>query len=605
MARPNSEVDLVAISGAIEGLRVQLQPRETLLLGRTANGLQIPDELVSIYHAEIVFEEGSYWVADVGSATGTFVDDRKSEHDKVRLQLGNVIKVGETRLRVSRRQRFTPIEWVAIALPLVIAAAFIVVAWRMAPQRAPMRGLIWEAPIRRGPMVAGTTQLDVPGSFLRAQGVDVVDLRIRRVTDFDQNQVDEVWLRAQDREWAVTFEADGSWQVMGTLPTGCLDAPLIDRKGGMPLLRCPGVLYDYGAAGYRPAQQEGIVVWLAPIQLGVAERLARETKANRVEAVPLEPIRPKRASGGSGSGSRASGSRGSVGDEPVAEAAIVKRRREEFVASAFVRPHRLELASAERVAGFLAERGVDSPVHYLICEDAYPGVAAQVLTEAGEIVPLAFGCMDDLVVADRNPEEVGHPVAIAFTAHGHEALRNDVATFYGGTPDDVWLEPGRESLLNKLRGDAGYPLGYVEVDALSPAHFTRAIAHERPLGGARALVPAEGVAGPRPGVSATLMTPGVAQLDPPGCERLQIEVGAWQCGVSNACIPGAATFLRVDEVGCGEPTTLLAAGYRGGVTDGTFGGIEVRAVVDSRVEGNGARVRTARVAWRPAATPTP
>ena len=70
MAVAGADVDLIAVSGSIEGARAALSPDTALVIGRTSNGFEIPDSLVSIYHAQVGWEDGSYWVTDLASATG-------------------------------------------------------------------------------------------------------------------------------------------------------------------------------------------------------------------------------------------------------------------------------------------------------------------------------------------------------------------------------------------------------------------------------------------------------------------------------------------------------------------------------------------------------
>ncbi len=604
MARSNPDLDLVATSGAIEGVRVQLHPREALLLGRASSGLQIPDELVSIYHAEITWENGAYWVNDLGSATGSFVDDRKLAGEKVKLQVGNVLRVGDTRLRVSTRRRFTPLEAIAIAAPLAVAGVFVVFAVFLGPSRAAPNELNWSETIRRGPMVEGTKHLEVAPAFLRANGLDPAELKIRRVTDLDRNGVDEVWIRGTTREWIVTFEADGAWYQLGDLPIGCMDASLTDRSGSMPLLRCPGVLYDMTPSGYQPAQQEGAVVWLMPKRVDAAERLLKESRNDAPVEVPIdgaEPPPPAKAPKASGSGggltslgggstasSRGSGSASAGPPRPA--------RKEDIVLHAFERPHRVSWGDEEKLAGFLAARGVEEPIHYLICENALTGIAPQVLTERGEIRPLSFGCRD-AVGLNRDLALVGRPAIVAFTAHGHSALVTDVLSFYGGSADALYLDPSNADDVARIRGEAGLANPTIQIEWEAAPRYVPSVAGERPLTLMRTLLPVEGGKAVRPAVSAKLLTAGTATLDPPGCSLLEVRVEAFTCQASRGCLPGS-TFLTVDDTGCGAPVRVLAVGYGASVVDGNTNQVEVRAVIETDAQRNTSTVRRARIAWR-------
>jgi len=60
---------------------VPLQPLETInLVGRAAdNSLRLADSTVSAYHARLSFQGGQWWLEDLASRNGTFVNDMKVE----------------------------------------------------------------------------------------------------------------------------------------------------------------------------------------------------------------------------------------------------------------------------------------------------------------------------------------------------------------------------------------------------------------------------------------------------------------------------------------------------------------------------------------------
>jgi len=90
-------------------LRVQVFMRDpftvtfqkpVVTLGRsTRNDVCLEDILISRLHAEIREEAGAYWLTDLGSANGTFLNGERLQ-GPVRIQTGDVIQMGRSRLTV-------------------------------------------------------------------------------------------------------------------------------------------------------------------------------------------------------------------------------------------------------------------------------------------------------------------------------------------------------------------------------------------------------------------------------------------------------------------------------------------------------------------------
>ncbi len=79
-------------SGESEGSQVVLG-ESTLRIGRHPDeDLSLPQEPVSESHSRIRWEDGRYILKDVGSRSGTFVNDRKV--DEHVLQTGDVVEFG-------------------------------------------------------------------------------------------------------------------------------------------------------------------------------------------------------------------------------------------------------------------------------------------------------------------------------------------------------------------------------------------------------------------------------------------------------------------------------------------------------------------------------
>ncbi len=65
---------------------------------RTGNSLIIDDGFVSGSHAEITYDQGAWWVVDLDSTNGTFVNGRPV-HTRMPIAAGDVVQFGRTSLR--------------------------------------------------------------------------------------------------------------------------------------------------------------------------------------------------------------------------------------------------------------------------------------------------------------------------------------------------------------------------------------------------------------------------------------------------------------------------------------------------------------------------
>ena len=91
-----SKYELVIGAGPLEGQRVRLDNQQTLLLGRTPRGLNLPDPQVSPKHAEISWSGDRFWIVDLDSATGTVVNGRRVGREPLALHPGMRIEIGES-----------------------------------------------------------------------------------------------------------------------------------------------------------------------------------------------------------------------------------------------------------------------------------------------------------------------------------------------------------------------------------------------------------------------------------------------------------------------------------------------------------------------------
>jgi len=86
---------LLCTSGALEGQRVEV-PDGGLEIGRAAeNGLVLPDDGVSRFHARLLLDNGSLWIQDAGSRNGVFVNGVRVTGHRA-LKVGDEISIAET-----------------------------------------------------------------------------------------------------------------------------------------------------------------------------------------------------------------------------------------------------------------------------------------------------------------------------------------------------------------------------------------------------------------------------------------------------------------------------------------------------------------------------
>ncbi len=94
---------LEVIRGVDHGRIFPLPPGEPQLLGRSSEALPLTDRSVSRRHAELTPDGDDWWLRDLQSANGIWVNGRRVE-DRVRLREGDEISCGQTVLR------FTPAD---------------------------------------------------------------------------------------------------------------------------------------------------------------------------------------------------------------------------------------------------------------------------------------------------------------------------------------------------------------------------------------------------------------------------------------------------------------------------------------------------------------
>ncbi len=77
---------------------------EEVTLGRSP-GCAVPledDSFTSSVHARVFYRGGEFWLEDLGSTNGTWLNDERLSDGPMRLQRGDRLKVGSTTLEVTR-----------------------------------------------------------------------------------------------------------------------------------------------------------------------------------------------------------------------------------------------------------------------------------------------------------------------------------------------------------------------------------------------------------------------------------------------------------------------------------------------------------------------
>jgi len=72
----------------------------TATIGRGSdNSIVLQDQFVSAAHAQLTYREGSWWLADLGSRNGTFVNGERV-NGEVRLGDGDVLAMGQLKMKL-------------------------------------------------------------------------------------------------------------------------------------------------------------------------------------------------------------------------------------------------------------------------------------------------------------------------------------------------------------------------------------------------------------------------------------------------------------------------------------------------------------------------
>jgi pSer/pThr/pTyr-binding forkhead associated (FHA) protein len=67
------------------------------------------DSQVSREHARLTFDGDTFWLEDLGSTNGSYIEDIRID-ERTELEAGQLFRIGRTWLRVEPLARFTPIQ---------------------------------------------------------------------------------------------------------------------------------------------------------------------------------------------------------------------------------------------------------------------------------------------------------------------------------------------------------------------------------------------------------------------------------------------------------------------------------------------------------------
>ncbi len=98
---------LSIIQGPNKGRRFELPDHEPQLIGRSSEALLLDDSAISRRHAELTPDEGVWYIRDLQSQNGTFVNAQRI-HDRTRLRAGDQIRVGQTLLVFGQSETKSP-----------------------------------------------------------------------------------------------------------------------------------------------------------------------------------------------------------------------------------------------------------------------------------------------------------------------------------------------------------------------------------------------------------------------------------------------------------------------------------------------------------------
>src|SRR5262245_27515401 len=88
---------LVVEKGLDKGKAIPINDGKTLLIGRdSSTSFPLKDTMTSRMHFKVESREDEYWLHDLESMNGTYLNGARVRGEAVRLSYGDLIKAGET-----------------------------------------------------------------------------------------------------------------------------------------------------------------------------------------------------------------------------------------------------------------------------------------------------------------------------------------------------------------------------------------------------------------------------------------------------------------------------------------------------------------------------
>ena len=99
-AKRSSKINLELLSGPMDGLEFEIK-KDSVTIGRDQNkDIPLPlDSMISRAHARITYENGEYWLEDLGSTNGTFIGEKRV-NSKGRLPVRAIFRAGASEMRL-------------------------------------------------------------------------------------------------------------------------------------------------------------------------------------------------------------------------------------------------------------------------------------------------------------------------------------------------------------------------------------------------------------------------------------------------------------------------------------------------------------------------
>jgi signal transduction histidine kinase/pSer/pThr/pTyr-binding forkhead associated (FHA) protein len=98
---------LSVIQGPNKGRKFELPDHEPQLIGRSSEALHLDDNAISRRHAELTPDEGLWYLRDLQSQNGTYVNGQRI-HDRTRLRPGDQVRVGQTLMVFGQTETRSP-----------------------------------------------------------------------------------------------------------------------------------------------------------------------------------------------------------------------------------------------------------------------------------------------------------------------------------------------------------------------------------------------------------------------------------------------------------------------------------------------------------------